>query len=179
MTDGRRRPLGDVIVTVSGGEFLATTATLTTSSPGAAVGTYRVADLPTPGVYAVTFSKPGFVDETRMVGFTVPGVQPDISAQLGPDHGSITGTVRAAGGGPLVGVTVELTDGRTAEGTDEVERRTTMTASTPGGKYQFANVAPGAYTLTFQLQQFRTNVVLVRVAAGDQLVRDVELTAVS
>ena len=66
-------------MTVAGGEFLATTATLTTSSPEAPVGSYRVADIPTPGVYAVTFSKEGFVDETRDVEFTAPGVQPDVS----------------------------------------------------------------------------------------------------
>jgi hypothetical protein len=176
VTDEGGTALGDVTVTVGGGEFLATTATLTTSGPDAAVGSYRVADIPTPGVYAVTFSKEGFVDETRDVAFREPGVRPDVSVQLRPDHGTITGTVRAAGGGPLVGVTVELTDGRTAEGSDEVESRTTMTASTPAGGYSFAGVAPGSYTLTFRAPDFRTRIFLVRIAAGDARVQDAELT---
>jgi hypothetical protein len=175
-TDVGGNPLGDVTVTVAGGEFVATTATLTTSGPDAAVGSYRVADIPTPGTYAVTFSKEGFGDETRLVGFLAPGVQPDVSVQLRPDRGTITGTVRAAGGQPLVGVTVELTDGRTAEGSDEVESRTTTTASDPAGGYSFANVAPGTYTLTFRFPDFRTRILLVPVAAGDELVRDVELS---
>jgi 5-hydroxyisourate hydrolase-like protein (transthyretin family) len=174
VSDASGSPLGDVTVTVAGGEFLATTATLTTSSPEAPVGSYRVADVPTPGVYAVTFSKEGFVAETRDVEFTAPGVQPDVSVVLGPDHGTITGTVRSAGT-PIAGVTVELTDGRTAEGSDEVERRTTATASSPAGGYTFTGVAPGAYTVTFTDPDFFTRIVLVQVARGDELVRDVQL----
>jgi hypothetical protein len=175
-TDEGGAALGDVAVTVAGGEFLATTATLTTSGPDAAVGSYRVADIPTPGVYAVTFSKEGFVDETRMVTFRLPGVRPDVSVQLVPDHGTITGTVTAADGRPLTGITVELTDGRTAEGSDEVESRTTSTASDPAGGYSFAGVTPGTYTLTFRSPDFRTRILLVEVSAGDELVRDVTLS---
>jgi protocatechuate 3,4-dioxygenase beta subunit len=174
-SDASGFPLGDVTVTVAGGEFLATTATLTTSSPEAPVGSYRVANVPTPGVYAVTFSKEGFIAETRDVEFIAPGVQPDVSVVLGPDHGTITGTVRSAAGVPLAGVIVELTDGRTAEGSDEVESRTTATASSPAGGYTFTGVVPGAYTVTFSDPDFLARIVLVQVAAGDELVRDVTL----
>jgi protocatechuate 3,4-dioxygenase beta subunit len=93
-----------------------------------------------------------------------------------PDHGTITGTVTAADGRPLTGITVELTDGRTAEGSDEVESRTTSTASDPAGGYSFAGVTPGTYTLTFRSPDFRTRILLVEVSAGDELVRDVTLS---
>jgi hypothetical protein len=176
VSDASGAALGDVIVTVAGGQFQANSATLTTSSPGAPVGSYRVADIPTPGSYAVTFSKEGFVDETREVEFAEPGLQPDVSVELRPNHGTISGTVRTSDGAPLVGVTVELTDGRTAEGTDEVERRSTATASSPAGGYTFTDVPPGAYTLTFTMETYNTRILLVRVAAGDDLVRDATLT---
>jgi hypothetical protein len=175
VSGGSGAPLGDVTVTVAGGEYLATTATLTTSSPEAPVGSYRVANVPAPGVFAVTFTKEGFLPETRDVEFTEPGVVPDVSVVMQPDHGSISGTVRASGGGPVAGITVELTDGRTAEGSDEVERRMTATASNPPGGYTFTGVAPGAYTLTFSSPDFRTQILLVEVTAGDELARDVTL----
>jgi hypothetical protein len=168
VTDANGNPLGGVEVTVTRGQFLATTATLTTTGPGAGVGSYRVADLPTPGIYAVTFSAAGFVNETRQVTFLAPGEQPGISVSLRPSTATIGGTVRGPGGG-LAGVTVELSDGTTT--------RTTVTASAPRGGYTFTAVAPGSYTLTFRGIDVNTRIVLVRAAAGEAVIQDVELTA--
>jgi hypothetical protein len=164
VTDTRGQPLGGVKVTVTRGDFIADTATLTTAGPGAGVGSYSVTDLPTPGNFAVTFSLPDYVDETRMVGFLVPTTQSDISVAMRRADATITGTVTGPVG-PLVGATVELTDGRT--------NRTTSTASVPAGGYTFTGVAPGSYSLVVTSPGGTTRVVLVRVVAGDELVRDV------
>ena len=75
------------------------------------------------------------------------------------------------GGRPIAGATVELTDGRPGAA------RTTATAGNPNGGYVFTNVAPGSYTLTVTAQGFRRTVVLVTLAAGDAITRDVNLPA--
>jgi hypothetical protein len=77
--------------------------------------------------------------------------------------GSVSDGVNA-----LAGVSVEISDGRTA--------RTTATASSPLGSYSFANVEPGTYTLSYQLPGFGTQVIIVPVKAGEALTRDVVLT---
>jgi hypothetical protein len=109
------------------------------------------------------------VSETRQAGFLAPGTVPDISVQLRRADASLSGTV-SGGGQPIAGATVELTDGETT--------RNTATAASPNGGYVFANVPPGAYTLTVTAPGFRRTVVLVTLNPGDALVRDVSLPAV-
>jgi hypothetical protein len=159
-------PLGGVTVTVTRGEFTASTATLTTGSDVAGIGGYEIAGIPTPGIYTVTFSAPGFVDETRIVRFLAPGLQPGTDAAMRAAQSTISGRV-AEGLAGLPGVTVTLTDGLTS--------RTTTTASSPAGDYSFANVDPGTYTLTFALPGYRTEIVIVRMLAGESLERNVAM----
>jgi hypothetical protein len=166
VTDPGGTPLGGVVVTVERGAFTASTATLTTASAAAGVGGYTIGDIPAPGTYTVTFSKPGFISETRLVGVLAPGMQPDVSAVLHPAQSSITGTVTGAGV-PLAAATVELSDGKTT--------RTTSTASSPAGAYGFANIEPGTFTLTVQRPGFQTQVVIVRLAAGVDSSRSIDM----
>ncbi len=157
-------PLGGVQIVATKGDFSAKTSTLTTG----AAGTYTLSGVPTPGNVAVTFSLDGYLSETRLVGFLVPTTVPDVSVQLKRSTASISGTV-TGGGRPLAGAAIELTDGLTA--------RTTATASTPNGGYVFADVAPGAYTLTVTAQGFRRSIQLVTFAAGDVITRDINVSA--
>jgi Carboxypeptidase regulatory-like domain len=61
--------------------------------------------------------------------------------------GTITGTVTDPSGGAVVGATVTLTD---------VSTSTTRTATTnEAGRYVFANVVPGTYTVTINMTGFR------------------------
>jgi Carboxypeptidase regulatory-like domain len=159
-------PLGGVTVTVTRGDFSAGTATLTTASDVSGVGGYEIAGIPTPGIYTVTFSAPGFVDETRIVRFLAPGLQAGSDAVMRRSQSTISGRV-AEGLTGLPGVTVTLTDGLTS--------RTTTTASSPLGDYSFANVDPGTYTLTYALAGYRTEVVIVRMVAGEATVRNVAM----
>ena len=166
VTDAGGQPLGGVKVVVERGKFTGSTATLTTASASAGIGGYAIADIPTPGIYTVTFSQPGFVSETRIVVFLAPGTQAGVDAALRPAQATVSGTV-TGGGRLLASATVELSDGTTT--------RTTSTASSPAGAYSFANVEPGTYTLTAQLPGFETRVVIVRVAAGDAIDRPIDL----
>lgn len=166
VTDTTGVPLGGVTVTVTRGDFTAGTATLTTASDVSGVGGYEIAGIPTPGIYTVTFSAPGFVDETRIVRFPAPGLQAGTDATMRRSQATISGRV-AEGLNGLAGVTVTLTDGLTS--------RTTTTASSPLGDYSFANVDPGTYTITYALAGYRNEIVIVRMLAGEPTVRNVAM----
>jgi hypothetical protein len=156
------KPIGGVTVTVARGAFTASTATLTTGTPGA----FTVTDVPTPGTYTVTFSLTGFLDETRQVVFTAPGPQSGIDVTMRPSDATVSGTVTTGGAG-LGGASIELSDGKNV--------RTTVTATSPAGSFTFANVVAGSYTLKVSRTNFQTRVVLVHVGAGDTITQTIDL----
>ena len=61
--------------------------------------------------------------------------------------------------------------------TDGLTSRTTTTASSPAGSFEFANVEAGTYTITFALPGYRTQIVIVRMIAGEAVVRNVAMVA--
>jgi Ca-activated chloride channel family protein len=79
-----------------------------------------------------------------------------VLALVAQSRGTITGVVTDAAGGTMPGVTVELTGVET--------RRTTTDAR---GRFAFAGVAPGAYSLKFTLAGFNAVVQQATVRAGD------------
>lgn len=162
-------PIGGATLVVAGGSFRAETASLT-GDDATTSGAWSVAGLPVPGAYTVTVSAEGYLDET--VSVVLDGTAPaeGIVIPLTRATGSIVGTV-ANGGAGAGDVTVTLSNGS--------DPRVTSTATTPPGAYQFGDVAPGTYTLTFSRAGLATRVVVVTVAAGDQLVRDIDLPTVS
>ena len=86
------------------------------------------------------------------------------AAQTG--GGRITGAVTDATGGVLPGVTVN------ARGPAAV-LKTTVTDS--NGKYSFESLAPGTYTVTFELTGFATQTSTVAVTAGQAAAVDTKL----
>ena len=169
-------PVGGVEVTVTKGEFEATTSTLTTGEGG--VGTFVVVGIPTPGTFTVTFKKDGFLMEARQVSITTAGPQEGVDAVLRPALASIEGQLSGAGV-PLTGATVTLADGRTDPEDGQTERivRETGVATSPPGAWAFTEVKPGSYTLTFSHPDYETRVLLVIVAAGDVITTDADLPA--
>jgi hypothetical protein len=162
--DASGAPLGGIEVTVSRGAFVAKTATLTTASNFIGIGGYQVSGIPTPGTYTVTFSGTGFQPETRVVRFDAPAPQAGIDASMRRSLGVVRGTVSGPNG-PVAGIDVELSDGLTP--------RTTRSAATPAGVFSFGDVSPGTYTLRFSSADTGTVVVIVRVAAGATVTRNV------
>ena len=83
-------------------------------------------------------------------------------------NGRVRGTVRDAHNVAMTGATIRLTGGTAAA------RRTTSDAE---GAYAFADVAPGAYTVSASLPGVKTQVQQVRVSADAEAVADFVLQA--
>ncbi|MET0578516.1 MAG: carboxypeptidase-like regulatory domain-containing protein, partial [Ilumatobacteraceae bacterium] len=133
----------------------------TTASVGA-VGSYILADLPVPATYTITFAKEGLVSQTRLEDLDPlagRGTLTGIDARLVPSTAVIRGTVRSSGGAAVAGATVQLSDGS--------ETLEVLSADDPLGRFEFASVAPGAYTLTATAQGTSPSVELVNVIAAD------------
>lgn len=157
-------PIGGVAVTVTRGAVKATTTSLTAGDGGSGVGSYRLADLPAPGVYTVTYTLAGYTTETTTVTFVAAGEQPTIDMTMRRSTGTVRGRVTVGGAG-RAGLSLELSDGETP--------RTTQTASNPSGGYEFAGVPPGTYMLRITGAGVAETVVLLDVIAGQITERDV------
>jgi hypothetical protein len=139
-----------------------------TISQGEATGTWAVDALAAPGSYTVTFAKPGYVSQTRLVtiGGTAAGATSGgIDAALVASTATISGLVLDAGGAPKPLAGVELTDG--------VTKRNVKTANDPAGRFALTSVPPGSYTLTVSFTGATPVVQVVTVQAGDT--RDLQL----
>jgi hypothetical protein len=161
-------PLGGATVTVNGGAAPISTQTLTAG----AVGTYVISGLATPGNYTVTFSIAGFASQTVPVDLSSSGVANNINGTLALTAGQILGTVtsNAAGNRPLSGVAVTSTDATTV--------RTTMSSSSPPGAFAITALPPGTYSVTFSLDGYADQTVLVQLAPGENAVQNIVLAAV-
>lgn len=186
-------PLGGIEVTVVGPDLRRTTQTLSTpldwtgSQPPASAGTWRIANLPVPGAYTVTFGAPGQLTQAVSVELTAGAgsTRTGVNAVLNPSLGTVQGRVREA---PIGAQCVALADldptapGACAllTGSDDVVvtlRSTTLTrtvrpADQPAasaGVFRFDNVPPGAYTVTVTRPGSTTQTVLVNTAAAGAL----------
>lgn len=155
-------PLGGVTVSIGG---LATPIVSETLTEGR-VGTYTVQGLPTPGTYALTFSRPGYQSET--LGVTLRseaqarGVDVTLPAVIGAISGRVTNAKTGAG---LAGAVVVFTDGS----------QTNQAATTSFGRYTLAQLAPGAYSVTFFYPGYASETALVRLRPGQHVTEDIAL----
>jgi len=132
-------PLGGATVTVSGGGVVLQSETLTSGT----VGGYRIAGLPVPGSYAVTFDLEGFGRQTIQVDLSRSDPDASRDVALGVGLGRVEGKVTDSGTG-LGNVVVRITDGGSFS-------RETLTATAPSasiGDYAFGGLPPGSYTVT-------------------------------
>jgi hypothetical protein len=152
-------PLGGVKVTVTGGDVAVSTLTV---SQGGPVGTYLIENLPVPATYTVTFSRQGLVSQVFSDDLDPDTGRADLTgvdATLVPQTAVVRGVVRGVDGTPVPLATLTLTDGTNV--------LTLLSANNPLGAFEFANLAPGAYTLTASLPGTSPVVVLVNVVSSD------------
>lgn len=163
-------PVGGLKVEVVGVGFRQETATLTSSGAGGAAGSFSLANIPVPGTYTVTLSGDGVQTETLDAAFLAAGTRSVGTVVMVPVNSELSGTVRVGSTGAGLGqATVTLSNG--------VRDFVTVSASNPLGRYSFAAVADGTYTLTVAQNGFVSRVVLIRVEGGVDVIRDVALTA--
>jgi hypothetical protein len=166
---GPEGPLGGVTVTVTGpAEVEMTTTSASVGNPGA----YGFGGLPVPAAYTVTFSKDGYLSQSRLVELGGATGQSDVGgvdARLVPSTAIVRGVVRDADGEPVAGATVILNDGS--------EARQVLSANDPLGRFDFSPVEPGAYTVTASLPGTSPAVRLVNVIAADVVDLDIRLEA--
>lgn len=122
-------------------------------------GSFVLPDVPSPGVYEMMVSKPGFATETRAVVLE-PGQSLDgIEVSLRPGNGIIEGSVSSPTG-PLGGATVIATDGTT-----EIET-VSLTEGTKGA-FTLRNLAvPGQYTVTVSRDGFSPEARTIALEEG-------------
>ena len=155
---GSSGPVGGVTVSITGPDVEVST----TSASVGTVGSWFIGDLPVPATYTVTFSKPGLVSQTRLEDLDPLAGRANVTgvdARLVPSTAIVRGTVRSSAGAPISGATVQLSDGS--------EVLEVQSADDPLGRFEFATVEPGAYTLTASAQGTSPAVELVNVIAAD------------
>ena len=159
-------PAGGITVSITGGEVELTTVSASIGT----VGEWVVEDLPVPATYTITFSRAGYVAQTRLIDldpFAGTGAATGVDATLLPADGTVRGVIRNTDGAPVGGASITLTDGTTA--------RTLSSATDPNGQFEYAHVPPGTYTLTASLPGTTPAVVLVNLAPGELEELDIRL----
>ncbi len=164
--------LGGVTVTVGGAPSAEdgvplTTTTLTTGD----VGSFAINGLPVPGSYTLTFSSPGFADETRPVDLDNNGPASKVDFTMSRQLGSATGAISGPAGARVIGATVTATNGHVTVTT----LSSGISASLPRGGYLFKGLTPGWYSITVSMEGLRPTTALVRIAPGADRTQDLRL----
>ncbi|WP_276957935.1 carboxypeptidase-like regulatory domain-containing protein [Ferrimicrobium acidiphilum] len=151
------QPLGGVTVTATGSGTKITTAT-PTSGP---IGSYLLANLPTPGTYAITFSAPGY-GSTSVAEQIGPGQSlTNINVSLTGGAGDISGKVVTASGTPIGGATVTASVGSTSI------TATTATTGSQAGAFLLSHLpTPGTYAITFSAPGYEAKTLDVTLATN-------------
>ncbi len=164
------------------GDALAGAAVLITAGPGSvgasattdSEGNYEITSL-VAGNYSLRFSATGYADVTASGVTVTSGTTSRYDVVLtsgGATTGGITGTVRDEPGGPLAGVTVQITAGPGGVGTS------VQTGS--DGSYALSGLTPGTYSLRFTLTGYEASTGAgITVTAGANSPYDVILIAES
>lgn len=171
LVDESGNGLGGATVTVGGTPQPASTTTLTTGS----VGAFAISGLPTPGSYTLTVTLSGYTSQTVPVTLDTAHPAPTVNVTLARGVGRIRGQVLNPDGTPSIGATVTVTDGKNVRTTTTVDNNDPSKA----GGFLFADLPPGAYSVTVTNDGYQQQTALVRVVAGQDSVQSLTLQAPS
>ncbi|WP_159066916.1 carboxypeptidase regulatory-like domain-containing protein [Cellulomonas timonensis] len=159
--------LGGVTVTATDGGGIVRVASTVTDGP---VGAYTLADLPSPGVYTVTFEGPGHTRQSQEVTLAEGVSQASLDAQLTLSSGVVQGTLVDPAGGGLAGAGITVSNG--------THTYKTMSTSDAHGSFRLNGVEPGDYVVSAELFGHVTGHAQVTVTAGQASDADLVLTPV-
>lgn len=140
---------------------LALVGTTTSNADGA----YSFAGL-TPATYSLAVSLPTY-DQKIQIATVSLGQTTHATVLLSPTPGSIAGTVTIQGAAPIADALVKLVNGAGVT--------VSQVATGASGTYQFAGIAPGAYTVTVSADAYQSNSAAVNVGKAQSTTHDVEL----
>ncbi len=155
VTDGASL-LGGVSITASANGRTFTSATPTTG----AVGTFTIANLPSPAAYLLTFTKRGFGTQTQVVNLGPGQTLTGLALVLQGGAGQVSGKVVGPNGAAIGGVTVTVNGAGAAISTQ------TLTAGQVGTYLLSGLATPGSYTLTFSDTGFISQTVGVTLGSS-------------
>lgn len=170
VTDASGDGLGGVTVTVGGVSTLDGSARSTTTlTSGTAAGTFVIDDLPTPGVYALTFTLDGYDSVTAPVTLSADGPASEVRVEMPAALGRIVGQVSEPDGAdadaepdPYVGATITATNGTTVVSTTSSSADGGLSA----GGFLIPSLAPGTWSVTVSASGYRPMTAIVEVVAG-------------
>ncbi|MCR6493040.1 carboxypeptidase regulatory-like domain-containing protein [Cellulomonas sp. P24] len=158
--------LGQATITATGGPTTVTGTSLTTGN----VGAFTLAGLK-PGLYTLMVTLPGYAAQSVAVDLTT-GTTPAVTVTMRPSWGTVQGVVQSGGTG-TAGVEVQATDGQHTWKTTS-----TAVAGSPAGFYSFAQLPPGAYSVTLSEAGRVVTTAVVQVVAGSTVTQNLTLPAV-
>jgi 5-hydroxyisourate hydrolase-like protein (transthyretin family) len=133
-----------------------------TTVPIGSDGKFDLSDVPSPAVYDLVLSKPGFATDTQRIDLSGGEVRGDIQLRLRTGDGLISGTVTGPDG-PLGGAVITATSG-----TSTVET-VSLTEGQVGGFTLRGLVTPATYTVTVTSPGFTTQTTSVALTDGQKL----------
>ncbi|MEI5671611.1 MULTISPECIES: carboxypeptidase regulatory-like domain-containing protein [unclassified Nocardioides] len=123
-------------------------------------GTFTLENVPSPSVYDLVVSKPGFATSTQSVDVAAGEARSGVEITLRQGDGLISGVVRSAGG-PLGGATVTATSGQTTV--------TTMSVSKVGTFTLRGLPTPAMFSVVVSLDGYASQTVRVTLDDGQRL----------
>ena len=162
------KPAAGVSVTVG----VADKTVQTVTQSGDTVGVWKVAGLPLPGTYTVTFARADLQSQTLVVSLDAsgkPSTGPDgLAVAMKSAFAAIHG--RVTQGSPTGEATVTL-----SSGTDTYAVITASVPKSTKGTYRIDNIKPGTYTLSVTRTGTSPTVLTVTLVAGQDLPVDMAL----
>lgn len=125
-------------------------------------GTFLFEGVPAPAEYRVEVTLAGYARQTRSVNVDAAETRKDIEIMLRKGDGSIEGSI-VGPNGPLGGVQITAGDGAATF-------TTTALTTDPVGSFVLRDlVTPGTYTLHFEKEGLRSEVLTLRLTEGQRL----------
>jgi hypothetical protein len=131
--------------------------------PIGADGTFTIENIPSPSVYEVEVSKPGYATSQQRIDISAGEVRSDLAITLRKGDGLISGTVNSPTG-PLGGVTLTATSGQTTV--------TTMSVDQGGDKGTFTLrglPTPARFTLVASAAGYASQTLSLTLESGQEL----------
>lgn len=154
VVEGPSGPLGNVTVDISDGSTERRSFTLTTAGN---VGQFALRDLPTPGAYTLTVSRPGFSTETLSIVFDDDRTEIEVDVRLSSRLGSIAGRITEIGGDPVGSATITVTG-------NGVQRVSRSASTGTKGSYLISGLpSPGSYAVTISAPGFSSQTQAVEL----------------